>query len=89
LNPLAERTCFSQVSASNTVFTLARRVEIVASPWSGTSHLSIADAITVIPRAFEGSSVNSTWGVAAVQIQHTAQFDKDVVTVSAEVPGDA
>jgi hypothetical protein len=75
------------VTASNSVFTLERRVELVTSPWSGARYLAISDAISVHSNLPWPKDKPQAWGVAAIQIQHSAQFDSSVKAASAEVPG--
>ena len=66
------------VSASNAVFELQRRVELEL-PSSGSARLHVFDSIHV--------HQNISFDVAAVQIRHTANFDSNATVTSAELPG--
>ena len=76
------------VSAANGAYALARRIELVTSPWSGTSHLAVSDVITAHANASWPRSKPQVWGVAAVQVRHTAVFENaGTVATGATVPG--
>lgn len=75
------------VRATNAVFSLIRRVELVNSTWSGSTYITVSDAITVHPNVSWPPAKPQKWGVAAVQVRHSAQFDTAAEATSAEVPG--
>jgi hypothetical protein len=80
------------VTASNSLFTLQRRVQLAGREGAAPTHLHVTDTIDVHAHLDNATappgSAMQRFGVAAIQIRHTARFTHHGVTATAaELPG--